>query len=98
MGNEKAKFTPGPYGIYENEETAFLVITRPDKDGIRIVGLAVKDPEAKRQGELEATAALFKAAPELLAALEGLVNGRDVNDYKAYEAARAAIAKARGGK
>ena len=100
MTTKKSKHTPGPYGLYENKGTAFMTITRPDKDGIRVVGLAVNDPEAKRQMELEATSALFKAAPELLAALEFCADALNTEAgglYKAHiEQARAAIAKAKG--
>ena len=101
MKNEKPKFTPGPYGVYENPGTAFMVITRPDKDGVRIVGLAVKDPEAERQIELEHTAKLFKAAPDLLMALENVLSAVAYNDEPArdilnLDEIRAAIAKAKG--
>ena len=46
---------------------------------------------------VEDLAALLAAAPELLMALEALVNSADiVNDYKARNLARAAIARAKG--
>ena len=48
---------------------------------------------------IEANARLIAAAPELLAALEWAVETADTEQYEAdwYAAARAAIAKAKGG-
>jgi hypothetical protein len=100
MKNEN-KHTPGPWEMTE-VETAEYAITASSKmvnyGGGEEPVIIMHTPQIQLPGDTEenfANAALIAAAPDLLAALETLINVRDVNNYKAYEAARAAIVKAK---
>ena len=110
--------TPGPWGVYDYPEykgpkTRFQIrANHPRMDGAII---AVNSTYGEHVGacylsekEIKANAAIIAAAPDLLAALEGLVeqcamvhkhwgDGANGKESDAAQAAgRAAIAKARG--
>jgi hypothetical protein len=107
---EQAKHTPGPWGVFFDEDANQFQVFQNEGRGygrmlVRVVGV---------HGMFKANAQLIAAAPELLAALEGLIlepygctlcdSGEARNPEKGhqpdcpYEAARAAVAKARGDK
>ena len=94
---KKIEHTPGPWrsfagAIYIGEHTAPVFIARtchPDREK----GASIADGH-----ERLANADLIAAAPELLEALEALVLlPNKQRPAEVWEAARAAIAKARGG-
>ena len=95
----KATHTPGPWkaGGFEN-----IVVN--SADGFTIVACPCGSPDAAI-AEIKANAALISAAPELLSALAELLalgesdhhHGCTCDECKAFAAARAAIAKAKGG-
>ena len=81
----EAKRTPGPWHIMEGTD---WVIVSPEVS-VAAVYTPRGDPEVR-----QANARLIAAAPDMLAALEGLIH--DFDRLKAEEIARAAIAKAKG--
>lgn len=90
--NEHAKHTPGPWRLAQRSYGGPDII-RDDEDGhaevVATVGPCLAD--ADQLGNL------FLAAPELLAALKGLVEELDsANSGYTLKEARAAIAKAEG--
>lgn len=102
----QAQYTPGPW-TYESDHThrqfnirmlGHLIGTRDEAKHICTINnlpshvLANRDPSIA-----EANARLIAAAPDLLEALEDLVNSFEKHRPKAYwDAARTAIAKAKG--
>ena len=88
-----AKHTPGPWQVNNNDPLQVC-----DSDGEKRGCSPIANTRGKR-GEAKANARLIAAAPELLAALESLL---DYDNLGAYERAnvrkqsRAAIAKAKG--
>lgn len=90
----EAKHTPGPWGCesaMSSDLDSIRYITNPD--GKSIARVRIRNFQS--QDEALANARLIAAAPDLLAALQGIMAGiagceRDAH----YEAARAAIAKA----
>jgi hypothetical protein len=88
--------TPGPW-LYTQEGVDAFGIVKPD--GYSIVHLAALH-NSTSASELPANARLIAAAPDLLDALRGLIRDIGVSavyqDHPAYNAARAAIAKATG--
>lgn len=79
-----AKHTPGPWTQHEGEVRA------------KNYGLISRSYYGKPDGEGVANARLIAAAPELLQALQGMVDyyGTASANIEALEAARAALAKA----
>jgi hypothetical protein len=96
-----AKHTPGPWQLDDESEV--------HKEGAVIASVKMPDDfpcldedtdEAALLAECEANARLIAAAPELLAACQGLVDGCDRWDgptTEEIEAAVSAIRKAKGG-
>lgn len=95
--------TPGPWKALKatvRGETTEWFVTDDDDEGVAVIASCVTDKTGEPS---EANARLIAAAPELLEALEGLCGLAELRpghlqDYKAaVAAARAAIAKAKGG-
>ena len=99
----ETKHTPGPwYSDTSGEYYAGHVVRH---NGVLICRMAT--PINARAGKVAANARLLAAAPELLAALEAILDGRDLTEppkamtqahrhWVLLDKARAAIAKARG--
>ena len=91
MKNTKRGHTPGPWSVSGQKDTGGNIIW----NGVENIALVLSEKHYNAAGEpveqSEVNTALIAAAPDLLAALENMVNGRDVNDM-----ARLAIAKAKG--
>ena len=98
------KHTPGPWTVDEHQGNGDLVVRSLDSDDI--VANCQSDSYGlaeQREMEMEraANAQLMSAAPELLAALEEITeliqwSESGGEEERAYDAARAAIAKAEG--
>lgn len=92
--------TPGPWSVGQQEFSRHGVALEGNVHVIRMHGAcgAAIYSMGCEASETEATARLIAAAPALLAALEGLLNVGDsvLFQQRAREAARAAIAKAKG--
>lgn len=94
--SDQAKFTPGPWMVLPSvQDGQFCILTEhgPRKDIARTYGFP-GDPR-------EANARLIAAAPELLEALQALVqrcefDGIPNDSLPAVEAARGAVARALG--
>jgi hypothetical protein len=89
------KHTPGPWAVDDNHGRRYIEPGSSDEP--------VAEVCKKKGGEYLANAHLIAAAPDLLAALEACESAMascmaDFNQYDqaAYDAARAAIARARG--
>lgn len=85
----------------ENTKSVFLVndsaIYQLDQDDCRIrIFATVQGCKDVPKEELEATARLFAAAPDMLEALKGMVVYYGYAEFGPIEAARKAIAKAQG--
>lgn len=102
----KAKHTQGPWEIGKNEFGEVEVFYKPEKIGRFVIAdniggeVMVSDSGLYDDySEVEANAHLISAAPELLAALEGILkaNPTEQSMVPAVEIAKAAIAKAKGG-
>lgn len=81
-----AGFTPGPYTAIK-QHSDYTITTNGNTGFANVTG--------DNWGQAEANANLFAAAPELLEALEGVLRVADRKTPE-FDAARAAIAKARG--
>lgn len=87
----ETRFTPGPWGVRRTEWDTIQVMIGPPGDQVGICEASAFDQKS------EANAHLIAAAPDLYAALHALVwDGPAVDDSPLWEAARAALAKARG--
>jgi hypothetical protein len=84
----KAAHTPGPWH-YQDESDAYTHIVRGPK------GEFVVSAPQDTSGTAEADTRLIAAAPEMLEALEGVLRVAD-RKTKEFDAARAAIQKAKG--
>lgn len=105
--------TPGPWGLYEGCGGGYAITVPAPNDATVLIGHSsaarapwmlkgrapIEEPEAKANGRLMA------AAPDLLAAIEGLIEhaqpegwgeGDDPEQDEAWRAAFRAMAKARG--
>lgn len=99
----KAKHTPGPWAV-EDPMFGELTIVETGKQTyewrfIASIDISPNDPDHSIPiFEAKANARLISAAPDLLAALKELVGQRDAHFHtlSAWDAARAAIAKAEG--
>lgn len=88
--------TPGPWvAVFNNVFWEVAPENRQENDPYTIGDVCASNPENPESGLQEANARLFAAAPELLAALEGVLRVAD-RATKEFDAARAAIAKALG--
>lgn len=103
-----SKHTPGPWlakydvnGFYEISGEA-VATPIPTASGVKTFMLQTRVAFTYEEGEIdEANARLIASAPELLEALRGLLDAHAVpssicKERPAYDAARAAIAKAEG--
>lgn len=97
MTKLKITHTQGPWGASASCSSDFRNIRHiSDADGNTIAD--VRYVEGFSRDEMLATARLIAAAPELLAALEGVMFGvAGVENSPAYKAARAVIAKVKKG-
>lgn len=86
----KSQYTPGPWKV-SSEELGLSVVCAKGVD-FEIATLAQRRPEA------ENNAALIAAAPDLLEALEQLMDAyrKDIDPGPSFDNAGAAIRKARG--
>lgn len=104
-----SKHTPGPWGIEQTDDTNWIGFMRPDGKKVELIVCTTSrdnffKPETQEQND--ANARLIAASPELLRALQAVVN--DCHDLDmvpsnergrtttAFELAVAAIAKATG--
>jgi len=88
----KTKHTPGPWSVAETRHGYDTVIRETNSEPIV---LAFISGYTKAEGT--ANSNLIAAAPDLLAALEALLDARKQGHYHGeWEEASAAIAKARG--
>jgi len=89
-----AKHTPGPWTAKVVHFNGAGAILGPDNKGVACISAAV------RREENESNLRLIAAAPDLLAALQRIVRARQDGaihpDDPCIDAARAAIAKAKG--
>ena len=95
------KYTPGPWIVNPlHTRSPYGVCTA--KSSADLAKVYVTDPDTrKRTPEYEGNLRLIAAAPELLEALERVVQITEIEDahlanFGEFEAARAAIAKAKG--
>lgn len=87
-----ATHTPGPWNVSRHATPDYA-----PQFGI-YAGESARDLATVTGDNAAADAALIEAAPDLLAACEALLNCIDpARDWKEAKAARAAIAKAKGG-
>ena len=106
----KQRFTPGPWTCHSGMvwKDGPDVYPKGDKDGVPIATMCREPNNGTLPVERDANARLIAAAPELLAALKGIldvlprdkvhpVGYTDGKQDKANDAARAAIQKAEGG-
>ena len=96
-----SKHTPGPWEIKRHFDPGYKFISAPKHSGLAQVVWCMEDED--RSPACEANAHLIAAAPDLLEALEelvdlfgGLVSGEYPPDGFTTQPARDAIAKARG--
>ena len=93
---DQPKFTPGPWAVSEDPRPGMEwnneIVTAADYDN-RICYMANGGKE--RADEFLANAFLIAAAPDLYAALEGVLRIADRKTVE-FDVARAALAKARG--
>ena len=93
-----SEYTPGPWVAHRN--SAFWEIDADTSEGLFKLGdVCASDPEHPDGGLQEANARLIAAAPELLEALEMMLDMSEMGGFgksAAEDTARAAIAKARG--
>jgi hypothetical protein len=87
----KAMHTPGPYFVRLGKDGHFDVMVGPDEDAS--ITLCTRVAWKGREAEMHANGNLFAAAPDLLAALQGVLRVAD-RQTDEFDAARAAIAKA----
>ena len=85
------KHTPGPW-FYETGNTEALIVER---DGTTVAELQTTYQTTAHRS-LEANARLIAAAPDLLAALQSLINDQRDASLPILSQARAAITKATG--
>lgn len=90
------KHTPGPWEITRSFDPGYKNISAPKHTALAQVVWCMEDEE--RSPMCEANAHLIAAAPELLEALEALVadESKEYIPTRLWDAARAAIAKAKG--
>ena len=85
-------FTQGPFSVAETRHKYDIVIRGPKNEPIALVLIA---GFSKKEGA--ANANLLAAAPDLLEALQGLLNALpSATTHPAIKSARAAIAKSTG--
>ena len=99
----ESKHTPGPW-MWNGKDMPFADIEDAHGDVIAGVNECDRDDDAQARAEERANARLIAAAPELLAALRGIMSTDDLsrNDWPSdtmaiLTIARAAIAKVEGG-
>lgn len=92
--------TPGPWTVIDNSWEVSTVYG-PDGEAVAecpINSIVTEETQFEHEAVKEANARLISAAPDMLAALENLVNCFEKHRPKAYwDAARTAITKATGG-
>ena len=93
-GGEMSKHTPGPWYIVEGDEWTTDIATNTPEQGIWTVASA-----NKRRDEYKANMRLIAAAPDLLYALEQIINdlptNRDWLDPEIERFAKEALARAK---
>jgi hypothetical protein len=94
-----SKHTPGPWRVEAVDAEGTLVYHRVMSAGYRVAGVyTIRGGRGLSREESDANAHLIAAAPEMLAALEGILNiGHTPDTWEvAHRIGRAAIAKAKG--
>ena len=92
-----SKHTPGPWEIEEHYHSGYRWISGPEHSQFAQVVWCMEDED--RSPECEANAHLIAAAPELLEALEMMLEMSEMGGFgkaAAEDVARAAIAKVKG--
>lgn len=97
-------FTPGPWSYVDHSWACIGVYAHDTTRGVASLSIedeVTEDDQYQLEVEMQANARLIAAAPELLAALIAMVDAHAVpssgcKERPAYDAARAAIAKATG--
>lgn len=95
--------TPGPWKVWNFADDPRHVAVGPDAGGLAVADVVACNAHGCYTAATEATgqanARLIAAAPALLAALQGIMAGvAGCQKEPQYEAARAAIANAMGGR
>lgn len=85
--------TPGPFFALHDKDGHFDILSGPDPETAQT--LCTRYPWKEREDEMRANGNLFAAAPDLLAALRGVLRVAD-RATDEFDAARAAIFKATG--
>lgn len=85
-----SKHTPGPWGVYLNNDTNQFEIFHDEGRGF---GHMLARVEGEK-GRFAANARLIAAAPDLLEALQDIVARNEIQNWFNLDKARAAIAKA----
>ena len=92
-----SKHTPGPWEIKYHPDPCYRYISGPEH--IALAQVVWRVEEEDRSPDCEANAHLIAAAPELLEALEMMLEMSEMGGFgkaAAEDVARAAIAKAKG--
>ena len=89
---QKAAHTPGPWNCNRSSASGYDIVCSENSP----TDVCVISRRDKTTGEIDANARLLAAAPDLLAALIGVVKVADRATVE-FDAARAAIVKAEGG-
>lgn len=84
--------TPGPWIIYDREIRPAKERRKTEREGL-VTTIVTADTDLDGYGDEMANLRLIAAAPDLLAALEAVIN----DDVGGMAKARAALAKANGG-
>lgn len=87
-------FTPGPWLIVRYGDSDSLVIHAGESDW-RVCFMATPGSSPRSMDQISANARLIASAPELYEALKAIVDARTIPSAEMYEAARAALAKAK---
>lgn len=94
-----ANHTPGPWGIERTDDTNWIGFMRPhDPNKIELI-VCTTSRESLTDEALarnDANAQLISAAPDLLEALQRIVNSSSLTDVQLWADARDAVAKATG--
>lgn len=90
------KGTPGPWRVSEKRGDLIDIRHENNEPGAMSLNLAQVVARQSWLKEAEANARLIAAAPELLEALQMIMNGDFYMPKESADAARAAIAKAKG--
>jgi hypothetical protein len=95
MNNMSTQHTPGPWGTDHKDHDSPYQNIKIKAGSKTVCTIWIDDaPDHAFNSEQEANARLIAAAPDLLEALQNLVNGNGFAPSESLEKARAALAKA----